>query len=117
MLLAVTLAGVLTVGDLRLCGERVISAVIGDDGYTGQPSLIVTLSPQARGELGRLTGRLIGRRMPIRLGRIELSRPRVEEAILGGVFSLSGPDLPTLERARAAALAACPAAGRRRTGT
>ena len=116
MLLALALAGVLTVGDLRLCGSRVTSATIGSNDYTGEPSLTVKLNAQGQAELARLTRRLVGRTLIIRIGRTELSRPFVNTAIEGGEFDLSDPDLPTLERTRAAALTACPTI-RRRAGT
>jgi len=95
------------VGEMKLCKPNVTSASIGSDQYTGKPVAIITLNDKEKVALGDLTRRDKGKQLPITLNGDVIASPRIEEAIYGGVFTISGPDKIVLERVVSAALSVC----------
>ena len=95
------------VGEMRLCTPSVTSASIGSDRYTGEPVAIITLNDEDKIALGNLTRRNKGKQLAITLNGDVIANPRIEEAIYGGVFEISGPDKTVLERVVSAAMSVC----------
>jgi preprotein translocase subunit SecD len=95
----------LRIGAIQLCRDAIASAVGAADS-AGNPIVDLILRPQWRALLERETGRLVGKRMPVRLDGRLVAEPYVREPITGGVVRLAG-----LSRRDAAAVEA---AARRR---
>lgn len=78
----------LWVGNLQLCQTTVAEVREAED-FAGQPTLRISLNDGAAAELSRMTARMIGRTLPIKLGDKVLMEPMVQERITGGIVDIS----------------------------
>ncbi len=92
-----TLKNAVILGEIALPSYDIISAEPGF-GPNGQPLVNVRLTPAGAVQLEAITRGYLGREMPVSVGGVVLSNPRVMEPIAGGQFQISG--LMTVEDAQ-----------------
>lgn len=94
-------------GPMPLCRFGPVKHELLVDRYTAQPSLIMTLHPDAARDLAALTTRQNGFPLALRAGGRIITEPVINEPVTGGQLQISGPSQADLDRL-SAALAACP---------
>lgn len=100
-------ADVVSVGTMRLCRPTAANATISSDKYTGEPVAVIQLSDNGKATFARVTTQAVGKRLPITLNGDTVAEPLVFEPILGGEFTISGPDKSVLEQVVKAVTSDC----------
>jgi preprotein translocase subunit SecD len=96
----------LWLGPLPLCSESVASVTFVQD-EAGFPQLSISLRPQWRLALERLTTRFVARQIPVRLNGRTVTAPVITEPITDGAVAISGGEAGLLVRMRAATRLPC----------
>lgn len=99
----------LWLGPIKLCSASVVDSRIERIEWTGQDALNLTLTPPATEIWGRITSRAVNLKLNVSLDGKTISSPNVNEEILSGELTLSGPELRILQEAQRTSSQACEA--------
>lgn len=77
-------------GDLQLCADSVEAASVRPEENTGRMVVSIILQPEAALAFGEMTGKLVGKALPITVDGKVIISPTVHEPIFGGAIQISG---------------------------
>lgn len=87
-------------GSLQLCADTVRSVSLEEDSGTDGSVLRVELTEAAGKQLSRMTARLIGEPLEIKLGDKTVTAPIVAERVTGGTFVIAPLSSADIEQVR-----------------